>query len=82
MNRTGIFSGTWNESQEINVPISIFNEGEHVIVHCPAWDISGYGNTEDEAKDSFVIVMTEVFKESIYKGSFVEFNTINFTIHV
>lgn len=44
---------------KLNVPLIIFREGSTVIAFCPVLDLSGYGKTEREAKESFEIVVSE-----------------------
>src|SRR5690606_9995731 len=38
--------------------ISFVEEGTHII-YSPALDLSGYGNSEEEAKESFQVVLQE-----------------------
>ena len=42
----------------INIRASVytFREGDNVIAYCPSRDLSGYGRTQKEAKESFGIV--------------------------
>ena len=51
----------------INLDIIIFNEGESIIVYCPSLDLSGYGYSEVEAKESFDTVLSEYFRYTIIK---------------
>ena len=48
----------------INVSLDIFSyrEGNVRIMYSPALDLSGYGNTVEEAKRSFEIVLSEYLK--------------------
>lgn len=46
--------------------ISFIEDGVHII-YSPALDLSGYGNTEGEAKDSFEIVLSEFFNYCMNK---------------
>ncbi len=50
-----------NNTKMINVdlPLNILTEKGIKIIYCPALDISGYGKTEEEAFDSFLLVMSE-----------------------
>jgi hypothetical protein len=44
-----------NEKGSINVKVAVisFKEDNTHIIYCPALDLSGSGNTESEAKESF-----------------------------
>lgn len=53
----------------VNVPVLLFKEGNAHIIYCPALDLSGSGNTESEAKESFVIVVTEFLNYTTHKGT-------------
>lgn len=46
---------------EFSLPIILFKEDGAVICYCPALDLSGYGLTEREAKESFSYVINEYF---------------------
>lgn len=52
----------------VNVPVLSFKEDNANIIYCPALDLSGSGNTESEAKESFEIVVTESLKYSVRKN--------------
>ena len=67
------FQGTWgNSGVKIKVMVDLisFEEAENVIYYCPAFDLSGYGNSENEAKLSFEVVLGEFFKYTLNKGTF------------
>lgn len=51
----------------LQVPLISFIDDKTSIIYCPALDLSGYGNTESEAKKSFDIVLTEYFNYTINK---------------
>lgn len=44
---------------DLNVPVILFKENDVTIAYCPVLDLSGYGNTEKEARESFEIVLSE-----------------------
>lgn len=46
--------------------LSFVEEGIHII-YSPALDLSGYGNTEGEAKESFEVVLSEFFNYCMNK---------------
>ena len=48
--------------------ISFIEDGAHII-YSPALDLSGYGNTEDEAKESFQIVLKEFLSYCMDKNT-------------
>ena len=67
------FSGTWGDNkQSIDMLLSLisFEEDGAKIVYCPALDISGYGNSEQDANDSFAISLEEFFSYTTHKGTF------------
>lgn len=56
------FEATWrgmNQNIEVNLPIILFQENAIYIAYCPALEISGYGNSDSEAKESFETVLGE-----------------------
>ncbi len=64
--------GKWNRSKQVvnyRVPLIIFEEDNYVIVHCPALDLSGYGKSEESAKESFQIVLAEYLQYTTNKGT-------------
>jgi hypothetical protein len=52
----------------VKVPVLSFKEDNAYIIYCPAFDLSGSGYTESEAKESFEIVVSESLKYSIRKN--------------
>ncbi len=46
-------------SIKVSLDVYLFREGESFIAYSPALDLSGYGLSEDEAKDSFSIVIEQ-----------------------
>jgi hypothetical protein len=67
------FSGTWGDNkQSIDMLLSLisFEEDGAKIVYCPALDISGYGDSEQDANDSFAISLEEFFSYTTHKGTF------------
>ena len=68
MNRSGKFLGAKGNvnlgkmgSIDFNLPLIIFEEDGVTICYCPALDLSGYGDNENEALDSYNYVMKEYF---------------------
>lgn len=58
------FSGSGAEV-EIRLPVIIFREGISFIAHIPGLDLSGYGYTEEEAKESLDVVVNDYLEYTI-----------------
>jgi hypothetical protein len=56
----------------VNLDIIIFTEGNSIIVYCPPLDLTGYGLTEPEARQSFEIVLSEYFRYTLNKNTLKE----------
>ena len=57
-------SGTWSDGKkmiDVNLQIIIFTEDDTHIIFCPALNLTGYGETEAEAMESFKTVLHEYF---------------------
>jgi hypothetical protein len=54
---------------EINIPIVVFKEETVWYAHCPALDITGYGENEDEAVASFGVMLRETVEYMINHGT-------------
>ena len=70
MNMKGIFTGKLSSDNHIvsvRIPIIQFEEDNNQIIYCPALEVSGYGNSESEAKKSFEISLAEFFKYTLHK---------------
>lgn len=50
-----------NGAAEFSLSIIVFEEDGATICYCPALDLSGYGNNEQEARDSFAYIISEYF---------------------
>lgn len=57
---------------EMRLPFIAFEEDGSQIVYCPALDISGYGNNEVEANESFTTSLEAFFLYTINKKTFKE----------
>ena len=53
----------------VKVPELSFKEDDAHIIYCPALDLNGSGNTESEAKESFVITVAEYLNYTTRKGT-------------
>ena len=43
---------------DMKVPARIFKEGDGFVSHCPAFDVSSQGDTEEEAKENLAEALT------------------------
>ena len=43
---------------DMKVPVKVFPEGEMFISHCPVFDVSSQGDSEEEAKANIVDALT------------------------
>jgi hypothetical protein len=55
---------------KVNLSLIKFEEDGCKIAYCPALEISGYGNNDEEAIESFKISLSEFFKYTSNKKSF------------
>jgi hypothetical protein len=73
MQNKAIFTGKWNDGLntiQINLAMIAFEEDKSNIIYCPALDLSGYGKTENEARESFETTLSEFFSYTIHKKTF------------
>lgn len=58
-----------NKNTRINVKLSVvmFKENNIHISYCPAVNVYGYGESEDEALKSFEVALSEFFRYTINK---------------
>lgn len=52
---------------DVNLSIIIFKEDDTHLVYCPALNLTGYGDSEDQAMKSFEVVLSEYFNYTINK---------------
>jgi hypothetical protein len=65
-------SGQWVSGKsriKVNLSLIQFEEDGTQIIYCPALDVSGYGNTETEAMNSFSISLGEFFQYTTNKNT-------------
>lgn len=55
---------------QVNLSLFSFEDDGSKIVYSPALDLSGYGNTEKEAKASFEEALKEFLRYTTHKGTF------------
>ena len=69
-----MFKGKYDDEQnkiKVNLNVISFKENDVCFVYSPALDITGYGNTVDEAKDSFNITLQEFLRYTSNKNTLV-----------
>lgn len=59
-----------NVTINVSVPLLSFKEDDAFIVYSPALDISGYGDTEEEARKSFELTLEEFISYTLNKNTF------------
>jgi hypothetical protein len=72
MGKKAIFKGSWRSSSDlvkVRLPVIMFTEDETQIFYCPAVEVSGYGKTEQEARESFEISLDQFLEYTIYKNT-------------
>jgi len=52
-----------------SVPVVLFQEEGTWYAHCSALQITGYGNTEQEARASFEVMLKEFFRCTVSEGT-------------
>lgn len=52
-----------------NIPIFIISEDDTKIFYGPVFDLSGYGHSEQEARQSLVTGINEFFKYTMHKNT-------------
>lgn len=61
-----------NGHVSVTLDVYVFKEDDSFIAYSPALDISGYGDSEEEAKASFSIVMNEYIAYCLTKRTLVK----------
>ncbi|WP_420580859.1 hypothetical protein [Reichenbachiella sp.] len=54
---------------EVSMPLVEFKEDDHFIVFAPSLDLSGYGKSAQEAKESYLEALDEFMRYTANKGS-------------
>jgi hypothetical protein len=70
--KQGQYKGNFNTGDtqfDVQLPVISFIDDNTHIIYCPALDLSGYGNDETEAKESFDIVLEEFLTYTASKKS-------------
>jgi hypothetical protein len=69
-------------SYTVKLPVLSFKDGNVHIIYCPALDLSGSGNTESQAKESFAITVTEYLDYTTNKRTlFSDLKKLGWTVH-
>lgn len=55
---------------KVNLAVMLYTEDNIHYAFCPALDLYGYGYTDDEAKKSFEVCLSEVVRYSLEHGKF------------
>jgi len=66
------FKGIWTSdiaTIRVSLPLIAFEQEAISIIYCPALEISGYGNNENEALDSFKIAFGEFFAYTMNRNT-------------
>ncbi len=58
-----------NRTITVNLAVMLYEEENVFYAFCPALDLYGYGTSEDEAKQSFEISLSEFIKYTLHKGT-------------
>ena len=70
MKKKVVITGSWRSASNIvkvRLPLIMFSEDDTQIIYCPALDLSGYGKTEPEARESFEITFDQFLQYTINK---------------
>lgn len=59
-------------SLSVTLDVYVFMDGDSYIAYSPALDLSGYGDSEEAAKDSFSIVMDEYITYGVSRRTLVK----------
>lgn len=73
MNEGFNIKGEWsddNHSVKVQLQILLFVEDNINYAYVPALDVLGYGQTEDEAKQSLEVSLSEFFRYTLNKNTF------------
>ena len=77
-------AGTYKDAERtivVDLSIISFEDGGARVCYCPALDVYGYGNDEQEAIDSLGISMEEFFRYSLAKKTLIsEMEKLGWTI--
>lgn len=70
-----------SNSAKVNLQVLVFEEENVYFAYMPSLDLTGYGKTEEEAKESLTIVLDEFFKYTLDKNTlFIEMQRLGWRI--
>jgi predicted RNase H-like HicB family nuclease len=70
-----------NKSVKLDLKVLFFKEDEIHYAYMPSFDLTGYGNTEEEAKESLKIVLEEFLRYTLNKNTlFIEMQRLGWKI--
>ncbi len=61
-----------NGNLSVTLDVYVFMDGDSYIAYSPALDLSGYGDSEEAAKESFSIVMDEYISYGVSRRTLVK----------
>lgn len=77
------YKGKDGSIHSINLSLISFEEDSIYYVYSPALDLTGYGNSEDEAKKSFEVNLEEFIKYTDNKGTLIkEFQKLGWNVKI
>jgi hypothetical protein len=69
------------KSVKVDLQVLFFEEESIQYAYMPSFDLTGYGNTEEEAKESLTIVLDEFLRYTLNKNTlFVEMQRLGWKI--
>lgn len=70
-----------NKSIKVNLQVLFFEEDNIYYAYMPSFDLTGYGNTEKEAKESLTVVLDEFLRYTLNKNTlFLEMQRLGWKI--
>lgn len=83
MQKTNLFEQKkyGSNSVKVNLQVLVFKEENIFFAYMPSLDLTGYGKTEEEAKESLTIVLDEFLKYTLDKNTlFIEMQRLGWKI--
>lgn len=70
-----------DKSVKVDLQVLFFEEDNVYYAYMPSFDLTGYGNTEEEAKESLTVVLDEFLRYTINKNTlFIEMQRLGWKI--
>jgi hypothetical protein len=70
MGKKALFTGAWRSAGnavKVNLSLILFAEDDNQIIYCPALEVSGYGKSEPEARESFETSLDQFLEYTLHK---------------